>query len=264
MRDEHGDRMKKFERLGTEDKLMPGLPIIARIDGKTFSTYTRGMQCPYDADMMMAMISTTEFLVEQMQADVGYTQSDEITLLWRNEDLRAELPFGGRRFKLISLGAAYASAHFIRIADSIWKEKKNRTAVFDCRVWQVPNRMEAANTLLWRVKDAVKNSISMAASAHYSPKQLHGKTSKERQEMLFVKGINWNDYPSGFKRGTWVRRLKARRLLNEEELTRIPEEYRPYGPVERTDIVVEDIPPFGKLTNRVEVLFEGAEPVYVE
>ena len=79
--------------------------------------------------------------------------------------------------------------------------------------------------------------------------------------MLFEKGVNWNDYPASFKRGTFVMREKVLRELSKEELERIPEAHRPDGPVERTDIIIKaDFPPFGSITNRAAVLFEGATP----
>ena len=71
--------------------------------------------------------------------------------------------------------------------------------VFDCRVFQLPTEWECSNAFLWRVKDAVKNSVSTATRAHYSHKEMHGKSQSEMQEMLHQKGVNWNDYPTFFK-----------------------------------------------------------------
>lgn len=68
--------------------------------------------------------------------------------------------------------------------------------VFDCRVWQVPSKEEAINNFMWRELDAKKNSISMSARTYYSHDELHGKTADEMQEMLWQKGVNWNNYPN--------------------------------------------------------------------
>jgi len=47
----------------------------------------------------------------------------------------------------------------------------------------------------------------MAAQAHFPAKALHGKHSGQLQELLFHEaGVNWNDYPAGFRRGRVVTR----------------------------------------------------------
>lgn len=79
---------------------------------------------------------------------------------------------------------------------------RTRYATFDARVFTVPDPVEVANYYLWRQRDAVRNSISMAAQAVIPHKQLQGKSGGQMQEMLWSEhGINWNDYPDGVKRG---------------------------------------------------------------
>lgn len=102
----------------------------------------------------------------------------------------------------------------------------------------------------------------MAARAYYGQSALHGKSAPEMQEMLFAKGVNFNDFPSHFKRGSFVRRRTVLRGLTEEELARIPEAHRPSGPVERSEIVALDMPPFGRVTNRVDVVCDSAAPEF--
>lgn len=132
--------------------------------------------------------------------------------------------------------------------------------VFDCRVFQLPNKTEASNTFVWRERDATKNAISMATRAYYSHTEMYGKTGNEMQEMLWQKGINFNDYPAFFKRGTFVQRRKILRELTEDELLRIPENRRPIGPIRRTEVSVIDMPPFTKVLNREDVIFNGSNP----
>ena len=81
------------------------------------------------------------------------------------------------------------------------------------------------------------------------------------QEMLFQKGINWNDYPAFFKRGTFVQRRRVLKDLDAEKLARIPETHRPDGPIERCEVLAVDMPPFSAVTNRVAVIFEGADAI---
>lgn len=107
-----------------------------------------------------------------------------------------------------------------------------------------------------------KNSVSMAARALFSHCELEGKSSSEMQELLFGKGVNWNDYPAFFKRGTFVRRRSVLRPLEPEVLARVPEAHRPApgALVERSEVVELDMPPFTKVVNRVGVVFGGEEP----
>lgn len=142
-------------------------------------------------------------------------------------------------------------------------EKAKGSPVFDGRAWTVPSKEEAANVLLWREMDATRNSIQMAAYAKFSHKQLMNKNTKQMQEMLFqAHGINWNDYPDRFKRGTFIRRTTVTRKLRPEERERIAERHRPAEDAEvtRTEIVSYTLPPLLKIANRVEVIFEGAHP----
>lgn len=177
-----GDRMKIYEQHEAGRRCLPLLPICARLDGRGFSKWTRGLNRPYDQRLSEIMIETTKFLVEESQAKIGYTQSDEISLIFGE----SEVFFDGKIQKLVSILASLATAKFNQEATTklINHIIKSGLAFFDCRIWTVPNQTEAANTLLWRELDATKNSISMAAQHYYSHKELDKKTSSEKQEML--------------------------------------------------------------------------------
>lgn len=196
--DNLGDRMKQYESQTCDIKLIPKLPIIARLDGKGFSKFTKGLKRPFDERLSKLMIETTKYLVSETNANCGYTQSDEITLMWYSEDYQSY--FGGRIFKIIGDLSSSASIFFNRELIKYLPEKADKMPKFDCRVYNVPNLEEATNSFVWREMDATKNSISMAAHDYYSHKQLQNKSGKEKQEMLFQKGINWNDYPDFFKK----------------------------------------------------------------
>jgi tRNA(His) 5'-end guanylyltransferase len=138
-------------------------------------------------------------------------------------------------------------------------------ATFDCRVWTVPSKEEAVNCLLWRELDATKNSVSMASSAYYSHNFLNGKNGSEKQELLFQKGINWNDYPIFFKRGTYVKRVVFSRKLTTPELDKLPIKHtareNPDMEFTRSEIRELDMPIFRTIINKVEVVFDGATPI---
>jgi tRNA(His) 5'-end guanylyltransferase len=259
MMDDFGDRMKMYEGIEAQRVFMPRLPICVRIDGRAFHTFTRGMKRPYDGKMAMAMIQTMKYLVDQSNACIGYTQSDEISLILRDD---CDPLFGGRISKLTSVLASIATAKFNEEIHEAYPDKP--LAFFDCRCWQVPNRTEAANELLWREFDATKNSISMAARAYYSDKQLYGKNGSEKQDMLMDKGINWNDYPVFFKRGTYAQKKTIERILTSYEWEKLPEiacqRIDRETKVKRSAVLVLDMPIFSKVVNRAEVIFDGADP----
>ena len=235
--DDLGDRMKAMEMAEAGRAMMVGLPVIARLDGRAFHTFTRKFKRPFDPQMGNAMQDVTQELVEEFHPAVGYTQSDEITLIWKAPTL-----FSGRFQKLTSVLAGYASSRFGQIAatmanlvDSRWP--KHIVPCFDCRVFQVPSLDIAIDVLAWREYDAVKNSVSMAAQAVYSHKELHKKGRADQMDMLHAKGINWNDYPVHFKRGRYFQRKTMETYLTVQELARIPLEHRPTGPVLRSFVI---------------------------
>ncbi len=256
--DDFGNRMKTYEAVETGRKLDPRLPIYARIDGRAFSTFTRGMKRPFDLSMTGAMIETTKHLVHATHARIGYTQSDEISLVWLAEDERSDVFFSGRVQKMASVLASMAAAKF---ATAIPPEYRDRLAHFDARVFQLPSKEEAANTFLWRAMDARKNAIGMVAQSRFSAKMLHGKDQAAMLSMLAEAGVDFEaDYPACLRCGTFIRRKLIERLLSDEELAQIPESHRPPGPVMRAEYVALDMPPFNKVTNRVGVIFDGEEP----
>jgi tRNA(His) 5'-end guanylyltransferase len=258
-----GDRCKEYELAEAGRRAMRGLPLLARLDGRAFHTFTRGLQRPYERGMSMAMIETTRYLVQEMTALVGYTQSDEITLAWfESSQSASDYAFDGRFQKIASVLAGMASAKFCQLMAEHLPGKVSETPHFDCRVWQVPTQQDAIEVFIWREDDAVKNSISMAAATHYSDAELDGKHSNLKQEMLWQKGVNWNDFPSFFKRGTYLQRRTFDRGLTDEERARIPEPHRPPlgATFKRTQVVELDLPPVRKIANLAAVLFERAEP----
>lgn len=262
MADALGDRMKAYEARETDRRFLPMLPVYARIDGRSFSRFTRNMERPYDEMMSQSMIQMTMDLIADTHARIGYTQSDEISLVWLNETYDGEIFFGGKIMKMVSVLAALATAHFIRHVDAPFN-RDNGIPHFDCRAFQLPNKIEAANVFLWRELDATKNAISMAARSKYSHREVDGKNSAEMQEMLFNAGINFNDYPPFFKRGTFVRRIIESRFLTNDELKKIPAEHRPSSEdwFMRSVIETLEMPKFSTVTNRVEVIFDGATPI---
>jgi tRNA(His) guanylyltransferase len=260
-KDNLGDRMKKYESQTTKTELINLIPVVARLDGKSFSKFTKGLRRPYDERLSRLMINTTKFLVKEFNANIGYTQSDEISLVFYNPDPKSQPLFGNRVFKIETTLAAFASVYFNKYLSEYLPEKADKFPTFDCRVFNVPNEEEAVNALYWRELDATKNSITMAASAYYSHKQLMNKNGKVKQEMLFQKGVNWNDYPAFFKRGQYVQRKRVYRKYTTDEISVLPKKHEarinPDLKIERWEIQELDLPPLNKIENKVDVILFG-------
>lgn len=232
-----GDEQKSFEKVEASRSIMPGIPIIARLDGKSFHTFTKGLIRPFDTRLQNCMRETMMYLVDITNADVGYTQSDEITLVWRNHDRKAEAQYSGKFQKLTSLFAAHATAKFNDLIRKELPEKSGALPVFDCRVWQVPNFTCAIENIMWRQDDAIRNSVTMAAQAHFSHKQLHGVGTTRKLKMLADKGIIWAEFNAHFRSGIFARRFKYWHTLSTTEMNKIPEQHRPTGPVLRSAVM---------------------------
>lgn len=201
--DTFGNRMKGYEN-AYRIKLPKRMPIIIRIDGKAFHSYTRGMKKPFDNDLTEAMWETCKFLTANvMGCKLAYHQSDEISLLLTNYDkLTTESWFDNNLQKIASISASLATAKFNEIMREKYPEKQ--LAFFDARAYVLPQD-EVCNYFLWRQQDATKNSISMVAQANFPHKQLQGLNGKQMQDKLMLeKGINWNDIPTWQKRGACI------------------------------------------------------------
>ena len=253
--DEFGARMKAYEAVETGRRLDAHKPIYARIDGRSFSRFTRGMERPFDALMTDAMIETTKHLVSETHARIGYTQSDEISLVWLADTADSDVFFSGKVQKMVSVVASMAAAKFARVCPAGFED---RLPHFDARVFQMPDRLEAANAFLWRAMDARKNAISMVAQSLFSQRQLHGINQTGMLRMIAEAGIDFDAFDVRFRRGTFVRREVSTRLLTQDEASAIPEAHRPTGLVTRASIVEIDMPPFNMVVNRPEVIFDGA------
>lgn len=257
-RDALGDRLKMYE---PDERFIPGLPVYVRLDGKAFHTFTHGLKRPYDEGLSRLMIAVTKFLVEETGARVGYTQSDEISLLlYAGEDPRSQMIFNGRKEKILSVFASWASGKFTKIQSQFLPGfKEDFVVAFDCKAHNLPSLIEATNAFIWREQDAVKNSISMLAQSEFSHRQLDKKTTKDMIRMLEVeRGIFWDTYPSFFKRGTYVQRKTF--LLPMETENRMTGEIASIA-VERHKVVELEMPILTRIKNRVGVLVFAEEPV---
>lgn len=225
-------RMKKYEAV-QKGVLMTRTPVIIRIDGKAFHTFTRGFQRPFDEVLINAMQETTKYLCENIQGCVlGYTQSDEISLVLVDyQRFETSAWFDYEIQKMCSIAASMATMTFNKCFEKnvndwigknapgfheVWRNPEDeklyhaylnayeKGAMFDARVFNIPKE-EVTNCIYWRQLDASRNSIQMVGQANFSHNELQDKSCNRIQDMLMTqKNINWNDFPVYLKRGAVV------------------------------------------------------------
>lgn len=200
-----GDRMKRHEQ-AAKTALPRRTYTVLRVDGRAFHSYLRGAAKPFDEQFMADMDQVAIALCQEISGSVfAYTQSDEISVLLVDFRSNGTEPwFGGEVQKMVSIAAATASVTLAALRPG--------RPMFDARVFTIADPIEVANYFLWRQRDAVRNSIAMAAQAQFPHRRLHGVSTGQMQELLWAeKGINWNDYPDGCKRGRVVVRESGER-----------------------------------------------------
>ena len=222
--DDLGRRMKEYYEQIPKTKLMRRCPVIIRIDGKAFHSFTKRFKRPFDDVLIESMQQTMKYLCENIQGCVlGYHQSDEISLVLVDyQKLTSDAWFDYEVQKICSIAASMATMIFNKIFEKncieysrvvpntelgrevmdAYSKAVEKGAMFDARCFNIPKE-EVTNYIYWRQLDATRNSIQMVGQANFSHKELHGKSCNQIQDMLMTqKKINWNDFPVYQKRGS--------------------------------------------------------------
>jgi tRNA(His) guanylyltransferase len=217
-KDSLGDRMKSYEN-AYRLNLPIRLPIIIRVDGCHFHSYTKKCKKPVDQGLIDCMNDTAKYLCENIQGcQIAYVQSDEISLLLNNyKSLNTQTWFDNTLQKMVSVSASMASVEFTQNSWQIWGDfitvsgesmPITKPAFFDSRVFVLPKE-EVCNYFIWRQQDATRNSVQMLARSLYSHKDCTDKKNASLQEMCFQKGVNWNNCPTSQKRGRCIVKTKT-------------------------------------------------------
>ncbi len=245
------DRMKNACEHRYRMYLPDRIPVILRLDGKAFHSFTRGLKKPFDALFIKTMQDTMEYLCTNIQGcKFGYVESDEISLcLWSWSKNESDAWFGNNLQKMVSISASMAGVAFNRywnrnVAEYLCaeycsncesliteEEDKYRTTiknkaemlmpVFDSRAFIIPAE-EVHNYFVWRQNDCMRNSIQGLAQSLYSEREIHRiNTSKLQNKMFSEKGVNWNDYSVVERRGTCIYKVPTKVIgLNGETVIR--------------------------------------------
>ena len=267
IRDALGDRMKHNYEEVTKTRLTRRMPVIIRLDGCHFHTFTRGFNKPYDKVLIRAMQETMKYLCENIQGCVlGYTQSDEITLVLVDyKDINSDAWFDYETQKMVSVSAALATFAFNKFFTEAVNDFKTKTlipasvshtqefarqcevydkaiekgAYFDSRVFNIPKE-EVTNCVYWRQKDAERNSINSLAQSLFSHKSLQGlKLGETLTKIEQEGGVIWGNLPTTYKRGSCCIKQETVTALNED-----------LSPVVKVEWVIDNEIPMFKGENR--------------
>jgi tRNA(His) 5'-end guanylyltransferase len=192
--------------------VLPGLYIVARIDGRNFTKLTKEtgkFEAPFDIKFRDLMVKTTQHLMNcGFKVVYGFTESDEISLLF---DFEIDL-FSRKIRKYNSILAGEASAKFSLLFNDI--------GVFDCRICQLPSEKVVIDYFRWRNEDAHRNALNAhcywmlrkeGMDKKEATKYIENKNTSEKNELLFLRGINFNELPNWQKRGIglyWAKKEK--------------------------------------------------------
>ncbi|MBI3220151.1 MAG: guanylyltransferase [Bacteroidetes bacterium] len=202
--DDLESKMRLYET-SYDRSILPEMQIIARIDGRSFTKLTKEkhpFEAPFDERFKAYMMETVKHLMNcGFKINYGYTQSDEISLLFDQN----EIAFSRKPRKLISILAGEASAKFSTLLGAV--------AAFDCRLSELPNVPLVIDYFRWRNEDAHRNSLNahcywtlrkQKLSERDATRKLQGMSTADKNELLFQNGINFNRLPLWQKRGIGI------------------------------------------------------------
>jgi tRNA(His) 5'-end guanylyltransferase len=215
-----GDRMKEYEKVW-KFILPKRMPIIIRLDGKAFHTFTRKFNKPFDTSLIDMMDKTALYICQNIQgAELAYVQSDEISILIHYyKTINTEPWFANEVQKIVSISSALASSYFTYELNIKNILSVNFPIQFDSRVFILPED-EVCNYFIWRQQDWERNSIQMVGQSLFSHKELLNKNNSNIQEMCFQKGVNWNDLENSLKRGRCLFKIDSKNesnIINKKE-----------------------------------------------
>ena len=237
MKDELGERMKSQYEDRTRYFVPRRTYTIIRLDGKSFHTYTKGLDKPFDEGLSKDIDNAIIAMLPHIQGAVfAYTQSDEISVLVTDFALPTTSAwFDGNIQKMASVSASIitASFNFLRMGRILGNNgniKFNELAHFDARVFTIPDRTEVMNYFIWRNQDCTRNSVSMLAQSMFSHKELQGKSTTEMIRMTHDHNIGnhsgWLDLSSDLKFGRLIVKEKYLVGLTDHEDNANPERTR--------------------------------------
>ena len=218
---------KQYEQVFTSIKLDVTVPIIIRLDGNCFSSFTYNLNKPFDVNFSELMQECTKFALKETGGDFAYTQSDEISIIILPKlNKTSQVYHDGKFYKILSKLSSKVSVYFNKLIPNYLSSKIDDSPTFDCRAFNVPDLEMVFENLKDRFKDCRRNSISNAGYWLLGHSKTKNKNGKQILELLENNNINWFDYSNDFKYGCYFKRCKIIRTLTEEELKDLPKKHQ--------------------------------------
>lgn len=214
--------MKSYE-IFSQLKAIPDIPVILRLDGRSFSKYTKQLKLikPFDKRLRDIFIEVSKDILSEFNAKYVYTFSDEISILFE------QLPFNRRVEKLDSVIASYTTASFMK---HLYKSRQSfdiditqlEIPSFDCRIVMTNNINQYFK---WRQDEAWRNCINGYAqatlnkthNAQESSQILYGLDKTQLHQLLYENGVNISHVPTWQKRGVAIyKREYQKQNINPE------------------------------------------------
>lgn len=192
--------------------------VVVRIDGRSFHTFTKNFERPFDSKFIYAMNYVARKCKELFNADFAYVQSDEVSFGWSPESWLKSQIFSGRINKINSCIASTASVLF----KDIYTENH---AIFDCRTFTLKDVNEYRAYFMWRYRDCYKNAITMIAQSLFSHEELHQKNTDEKIFMISCKEIDVRQIEKRYIHGAMFYSSVVERVFLPEELEALPEKH---------------------------------------
>lgn len=193
-----GDRMKTYEAV-TQFTLTRRTPVIIRLDGRSFHSFSKRFSKPFSESLIGMMDYAAKNLVRDIQgAKLAYVQSDEISVLVSDyDDIYQEPWFGYKLSKICSISSSIVTGSFLKayVTES-GGDFPDKLPQFDSRAFCIPEN-DVNNYFVWRQRDWIRNSIQMVARSKYSHKELQGVKTNGLLEMC----PEWNELRSHLKYG---------------------------------------------------------------
>jgi tRNA(His) guanylyltransferase len=227
-----------FYQSGRDERLIDEIPVVMRLDGRAFHQLTKNYEKPFDANFREAMKETMVYLVDQFSPCIGYTQSDEITLVFQKKTVKSQIAFNARRFKLMSVVPSSASVFLYKRLSERFSDVP--VVAMDAFANNVPSEIKAVYNLIWRENDAFVNAVNDLGIHHYGKQAVAGLKQKAIIQML-IRDKHWDSVPAHYRRGWYAQRQSVSH--------------------NRSAVQAFTLPPMATIKNACDVVFRADAPI---
>lgn len=206
-------RMKSYEAAYSSAVVLPKLPVIVKLDLRSFSKVSKNAEKPFDKSVATILGQTLFRTVQQVEGAVfGFQYSDKIIIVIKNDQsIDTEPWFGNNIQKISSTISSIATYEFLNF---FWQMENppnlDGAITFSAMTFGVPSSTECINYLINTQFKCINNSVNEAAVHTLQPiygpdtaQHLESRNINERQIIISdnSEGTKMEDYPTAFRYG---------------------------------------------------------------